>query len=83
MCQVKELAPAYDFSYSVIPLMRLVRNDSYDETVRLAAGVALHELKSAQGDFAIARIAKYEANPRVKKIFEAMTYERGLERNLY
>jgi hypothetical protein len=81
--QVKSLASTYDFSLSVIPLMRLVRTESYDATVRMAAALALHELNSAQGDFAIARIAKYEENPRVKKLFQAMTYERGLENNLF
>ncbi len=81
--QVKSLAPQYEFSLSVIPLMRIVRTESYDATVRMAAALALHELNSARGDFAIARIAKYEDNPRVKKLFQAMTYERGLENNLF
>jgi hypothetical protein len=81
--QVKEIAPAYEFSLSVIPLMRLVRTESYDPTVRMAAALALHGLRTAQGDFAIARIAKFEDNPRVKKLLQAMAYERGLQSNLY
>ena len=81
--QVKEIAPEYEFSLSVIPLMRLVRTDSYDATVRMAAALALHQLRTAQGDFAISRLAKFEDNPRVKKLLQAMAYERGLQSNLY
>jgi hypothetical protein len=83
LCQVKEIAPEYEFSLSVIPLMRLVRTERYDPTVRMAAALALHGLRTAQGDFAIARIAKFEDNPRVKKLLQAMAYERGLQSNLY
>ncbi|HEY6952841.1 MAG TPA: hypothetical protein VI758_10565 [Bacteroidota bacterium] len=81
--EVKGFAPQYDFSQCIIPLMRLVKDDAYDVTVRLAAGLALHELKSARGDFAIARTAKFEDNQRIKRLFTAMAYERGLENNLY
>lgn len=81
--QVREIVPDYSFGLSVIPLMRLVKDDFYEETVRLAAGLALHELKSARGDFAIARAAKFEENQRVKKLYVPMTYERGLQNNLY
>jgi hypothetical protein len=81
--QVKEIAPGYGFSRCIIPLMRLVRTENYDATVRMAAALALHELRTAQGDFAISRIAKFEDNPRVKKLLQAMAYERGLQSNLY
>jgi hypothetical protein len=80
---VKEIAPQYEFSLSVIPLMGLVRTESYDATVRMAAALALHELRSTRGDFALARIARFEENPRVKKLLEAMAYERGLQNDLY
>jgi len=80
--QIKELAPQYDFSLTVIPLMRIVRHSGYDETARLAGGLALHGLKSARGDYAIARIAKFEDNPRVKKAFTAMSYESGFQNEL-
>jgi len=83
MRQVRSIATQYEFSLSVIPLMRLVRTETNDATVRMAAAIALHELNSARGDFAIARIAKFEENPRVKKLLQAMTYERGLENNLF
>lgn len=81
--QVKEMAPDYEFSLSVIPLMRLVRTESNDPTVRMAAALALHGLRTARGDFAISRIAKFEDNPRVKKLLQAMACERGLQSNLY
>jgi hypothetical protein len=81
--QVKEIAPQYEFSLSVIPLMRLVRTESYDASVRVAAALALHELRSTRGDFALARIARFEENPRVKKLLVAMAYERNLQNNLY
>jgi len=81
--QVKGIAPEYDFSLCIIPLMRIVKNVDYNVDTRLAAGLALFELKSSRGDYAIARTAKFEENPRVRKIFVAMTYERGLQNNLY
>ena len=81
--QVKAMAPQYEFSLGVIPLLRLVRTEGLDATVRMAAALALHDLNSARGDFAIARIAKYEDNPRVKKLFQALTYDRGLENILF
>lgn len=81
--QVKSLAPDYSFSLCVIPLMRIVKTVDYDVEARLAAGLALFDLNSARGDFAIARTARFEENQRVKKVFVAMTYERGLEHNLY
>ncbi len=80
--QVKSLAPDYDFSLCIIPLMRIVRTSGYDVEARLASAVALHDLKSARGDFAIARIARFEDNARVKKVFTAMAFESGLQGNL-
>jgi hypothetical protein len=63
--------------------MGLVRTKSNDASVRVAAALALHELKSTRGDFALARIARFEENPRVKKLLVAMAFERGLQNNLY
>lgn len=81
--QVREIAPEYDFGLCIIPLMRIVRTSDYNVETRLAAGLALFELKTDRGDFAISRIAKFEDNQRVKKLFVAMAYERGLQHNLY
>ncbi len=80
--QVKSLAPDYDFSLCIIPLMRIVKTSGYDVEARLASAVALHQLNSARGDFAIARTAKFEDNPRIRKVFTAMAFERGLQSNL-
>jgi hypothetical protein len=80
--QVKSLAPDYDFSLCIIPLMHIVRTSGYDVEARLASAVALHALKSERGDFAIARIARFEDNARVRRVFTAMAFESGLEHNL-
>lgn len=82
MRQIKGLAPEYDFSLCIIPLMRIVKSANYDVEARLAAALALFDLRSERGDFAIARTAKYEDNPRIKKVFTSMAYERGLQNNL-
>ncbi len=73
-----EFAPEYDFSLCIIPLMHTVKISGYDVNARLAAGLAMFDMISARGDYATARKAKIEVNPRIKKIFVAMTYEKGL-----
>ncbi len=77
--QLKALKPDYSFDLTLVPLMRLVRERAYDETARIAAGLALHDLHSSMGDYLIARGAREETDARVKRVFAGMSCERGLQ----
>jgi hypothetical protein len=66
--QLKAVAPEYSFNRSIIPLMRIVKGEQYDDCSRIAAALALHSLESARGDFAISRTAQFTDAERVKFI---------------
>ena len=80
MRQVKELAPDYEFKSLIIPLMHLVKDESASDASRIAAALALYDLKSERGDYAISQSARFTENPRVKKMFELLAYQRQLEK---
>jgi len=73
---LKGLLPDQDFSLLVIPLMRIVKNESADIQVRMIGTLALYDLRSAKGDFTIQRLAKFESNQRLKNLCTWLTYER-------
>ena len=78
--QLKEIAPEYALSRSVIPLMVVVNNEGFDQNSRIVAGLALHQLGSDRGDYAIKWTGYFTDATRVKHIFEALTYDRGQTR---
>ncbi len=53
--EMKKHAPNYDFSKIIIPLMRIVKDEDADRAARIVAALALHDLESERGDFAISR----------------------------
>lgn len=77
--QLKELYPEKSFTRFIIPLMRIVKDNDAPETQRIVAALALHQLRSLRGDFAIARVAKFTENPRVKHMLTALAYDRLME----
>jgi len=77
--QLKELYPERSFSSLVIPLMGIVKDEAEDASSRVVSAVALHELHSAIGDYAIQRTAQFTDNPRVKHICTWLTFYRSLE----
>jgi hypothetical protein len=77
--QLKEAYPEQSFSSLVFPLMRIVKDEGVEPSCRIVAAIALHELHSAVGDFAIARTAQFTDSPRVKHICSWLTYYRFLE----
>jgi hypothetical protein len=79
--QLKELYPERSFSRFVIPLMRIVKDDDAPETQRIVAALALHQLRTSRGDFAIARTAKFTSNARVRHMYTALAYERLQEQH--
>jgi hypothetical protein len=74
--QLKELYPEQSLSSLVIPLMGIVKDEAEDATSRVVSAIALHELHSAIGDFAIERTAEFTKNPRVKYICSWLAYYR-------
>jgi hypothetical protein len=76
---VKALMPERSFSCFAIPLMRIVKNIDEERCVRLLAAIALHELHSAVGDYAIAREATFADCPKMKHLCKWLTYHQALE----
>ncbi len=53
--EMKQHVPDYDYSKIIIPLMRIVKNEDADRAARILAALALHDLNSERGNFAISR----------------------------
>ncbi len=75
---VKALVPGYDFGELVIPLMGIVKDESARPGNRILAALALHELRSERGDFAIKRVGEFTDVKQLKHVCVWLTYERTL-----
>lgn len=80
--ELKALIPDESFSSLVIPLMRIVKNEDAASESRILAALALHELHSERGDFAIKGESKNTGDKRFQYICSALTAERGKELQL-
>ncbi len=78
--QAKFYNPEYSFSSSIIPLMAIVKSESASTVARICAALALHDLKSERGDFAISQMARFTDDAKVKNICFWLTYERQKEK---
>ena len=74
---LKGLLPDQEFTSVIIPLMRIVKNEDGDVSVRTVAALALYDLKSSRGDFALSQMARFSKNDRIKHLCAWMTYERN------
>lgn len=77
---LKTLYPERPLALFVIPLMRIVKDENAEQNVRVSAAIALHELRSAMGDFAISRTAQFTNNARVKHICSWLAHYALLEK---
>jgi hypothetical protein len=77
--ELKVLMPERSFSCFVIPLMRLVKCEEGERCPRMVAAIALHELHSAIGDYAIAQQAKCTNCPCLKRTCNWLAYYQILE----
>ena len=68
------MMPKRDFESLVIPLMAVVKNDKADESARVLAAMALHDLHSAKGDYAIEKAAEDAGTPGLQKTCQWLTY---------
>ena len=77
--ELKSLIPDDPFTCMVIPLMRIVKDEDAAVEARILAALALHELNSGKGDFAIKEEAKHSGVSRFQYICAALTIERMKE----
>ena len=75
----REVAPEYGWDRCIIPLMRILNGEENNPSARLIAAMALHELRSSRGDFAISRNAQFTDNLRVKRYCVILTRTRLVE----
>ena len=79
---LKELSPEYSFSRLVIPLMRIVKDEAAEIGPRILASLALEELHSEMGDYAIKRTAQFTDCNRMQHLCMALTAKRVQEEQL-
>lgn len=79
---LKRIRPEQSFTSAVIPLMRILKNDECRCGCRVAAALALHQLQSERGDFAIEREAQFSSSRYVRHICRWLAYERTNEKTL-
>lgn len=77
---LKTLYPEQSLGSMVIPLMGIVKNNQYPSFVRTTAAIALHDLRSARGDYAIQQTAVFTNDEKVKNVCTWLTYYRRLEK---
>lgn len=80
LIQVKNEVPEYTWSRSIIPLMHIANDENKDAGVRIAAALALYELRTDRGDFLIARNARFTSDARVKHFCSLLAANRQLEK---
>lgn len=76
---LKALLPEVDLDGTVIPLMRLVKDEDAAMPSRVMAALALHELRDGRGDYAIAGMARFSGDERLQRTCKWLMYERALE----
>jgi hypothetical protein len=59
--------------------MHIVKDEDADAASRVVAALALHDLHSGRGDFAISRTAELSHNKRVKHLCSWLAYNRKRE----
>jgi hypothetical protein len=79
LIQMRKLVPNYAWSQSIIPLMRIVNGENYEADARIAAALALYELRTDRGDYSIVRNARFTSNARVKRYCTMLAVNRQFE----
>jgi hypothetical protein len=73
---LNRILPEESFSECVIPLMAILKNEQQERPVRILAALALDQIGSERGSFAIARTATFTSDPQVKYVCTWLAYER-------
>jgi HEAT repeat protein len=74
--ELKQAASEYNYSRSVIPLMRILKDESVEAGVRQVAALALHEIGSERGDYAIKKEGLLSHDQQLKRLCLWLTYAR-------
>ena len=77
---LKARVPDHNFSKSVIPLMRILKDENQNVGVRQVAALALHEIGSGRGDYAIEREAQFSDHQQLRHLCRSLVNERVRER---
>ena len=77
---LKAQVPDHSFSKSIIPLMRILKDESINVRVRQIAALALHEIGSGRGDYAIEREAQFSDHQQLRHLCRSLANERVRER---
>ena len=70
------MRPDQSFSACVVPLMALLKNEAGDSGVRILAALALDQLDSPKGHFAVARTATNTSDTKLQYVCSWLAYER-------
>ena len=70
--------PDISFSGCVIPLMAILKNEDAECSARILAALALDQLNSPTGDFAVSRTASFTSNPRLAYVCTWLTYDKKI-----
>jgi hypothetical protein len=79
LIQIRREMPEYNWSNSIIPLMHIVNGEDNDADARIAAALALYDLRTDRGDYSIVRNARFTSNDRVKRYCLMLAVNRQLE----
>ncbi len=78
--EMKHAVPDRSFDLCIIPLMHIVKEEWFDPGTRVTAALALYDLRSARGDFAIKRTGMFTDVPRLRHACQWLTIYRTQEK---
>jgi hypothetical protein len=73
---INSMRPEQNFPKTVIPLMAILKNEEAESGSRILAALALNQLDSQKGYFAISRTASFTSDTRLKYVCSWLAYER-------
>ena len=76
---LKVLVPEAGLEGTIIPLMRIVKDENLPSASRVMAALALHELRDGRGDYAVAGMARFAADEKVQRACKWLVWERAVE----
>ena len=79
--RLMQLAPNYDWTDCIIPLMHVLNAEEHDPTARVIAAGLLHVLGTERGDFAISRNAQFSDDLRVRRYCSILAKARSVEKH--
>lgn len=78
---LKGLYPEHSFTPLIIPLMGALKDEDAPAFARTAAAIALHDLRSARGDYAISQAAIFTSSEKVRNVCSWLRYYRLIEKH--